>query len=287
MKHVEKILFPVNFSLSCAAMAPYVNRASALFGAEVTLIHVIDPTLLDLIEGLELATRPIGEILADHRIHRQEQLKGFLAPAFPNLSRRVLLEGDPASEIAKFARENAFDLVIMPTHGNKFRQKLLGSTTARVINDATCPVMTSKHAETIAPRPLSHKRWICALDLTPYSETLLRVGKAFADQAQASLSPIHVVDRKSLTPIGEFEGLYLGEISRATSELDRLTSRYGLGDQAKVVFGLLKEALVQLVHDGDADVLIIGRSAVKGPEGQMTDLTYAMVRDSPVPVLSI
>jgi hypothetical protein len=31
----DNILFPVDFSLSCTAMAPYVQRAAAIVGAKV------------------------------------------------------------------------------------------------------------------------------------------------------------------------------------------------------------------------------------------------------------
>ena len=37
----------------------------------------------------------------------------------------------------------------------------------------------------------------------------------------------------------------------------------------------------------DADVLIIGRAPQSDPHGRVRDLTYAIVRDSPFPVLSI
>jgi hypothetical protein len=38
----ERIFFPVDLSPSCAAMATYVRRATDLFGARVTLVHVCD-----------------------------------------------------------------------------------------------------------------------------------------------------------------------------------------------------------------------------------------------------
>jgi hypothetical protein len=37
---IEKILFPVDFSPACAAMANYVKRAADLFGSRVTLVRV-------------------------------------------------------------------------------------------------------------------------------------------------------------------------------------------------------------------------------------------------------
>jgi hypothetical protein len=42
MTTIQDILFPVDFSPSCVAMAPYVKRAAAIFGARVTLVHVFD-----------------------------------------------------------------------------------------------------------------------------------------------------------------------------------------------------------------------------------------------------
>jgi hypothetical protein len=39
---IRKVLFPVDFSPSCTAMAAYVHRAAALCGARVSLVHVCD-----------------------------------------------------------------------------------------------------------------------------------------------------------------------------------------------------------------------------------------------------
>src|SRR3984885_14674588 len=147
---IQKILFPVNFSPSCIAMAPYVRRASTIFNAVVSLVHVVDPTELDLFEQYELYVRPVADILDDHTIVRKERFDAFLTSEFPLAdSPRVLLSGDPASQISELAKNENFDLIIMPTHAGRFRQALLGSTTARVINDAQCLVLTSRHAENV------------------------------------------------------------------------------------------------------------------------------------------
>lgn len=90
-------------------------------------------------------------------------------------------------------RENRFDLIIMPTHAGIFREMLLGSTTAKVINDADCPVLTSRHAQIIAPRPLEHREWLCAIGLSSNSERVLRYASQVAAQARGKLSIIHAV----------------------------------------------------------------------------------------------
>jgi nucleotide-binding universal stress UspA family protein len=291
MSRVEKILFPVNFSASCIAMSAYVKRAAALSNATVTLVHVIDPGDLDIFEQYELYVRPVADIVEDHRTVRSERLTSFMAAAFPpSTSPRILLSGDPATEISKLATEGNFDLIVMPTHAGRFRQTLLGSTAARVINDAPCPVLTSRHAETIAPRPLTHKEWICALDLSPYSETVLRTGKTLSEQAGARLSLIHVID------FGKHDGhslsddpddLHLATIRKATSALNTLQTHLGISIPTQVVTGSLKSALIEAITRSDIDVLVIGRSSTSGLRGRLTDLTYALVRDSPFAVLSV
>jgi hypothetical protein len=51
---ITNILFPVDFSSSCIAMAFYVKRAAALSGAGVSLIHVFEPASYS---GFELYLR--------------------------------------------------------------------------------------------------------------------------------------------------------------------------------------------------------------------------------------
>ena len=49
----------------------------------------------------------------------------------------------------------------------------------------------------------------------------------------------------------------------------------------------VKEALLAAIKHYDADAMIIGRSPRPGFQGRLRDLTYAIVRDSPVPVISV
>ena len=56
---------------------------------------------------------------------------------------------------------------------------------------------------------------------------------------------------------------------------------------AQIVAGPIKQALLEAARQSNADVLIIGRSPQSGVQGRLRDLTYAMVRDSPFPVLSV
>ena len=288
MSVITRILYPVDFSPSCIAMAAYVKRAAALLGARVSLVHVVDPTGYN---GMQLYLRPISEVLEEQLEIGRQRLDSFLAAEFPVAQcTRILASGDASTENARVAREDRFDLIIMPTHSGVFRQMLLGSTTAKVINDADCPVLTSRHAQTIAPRPLEHREWLCAVGLSSNSESVLRYASKMAAQARAKLSIIHAVqtgDTDLPVQLDLREEVHSAERREARRRIAELQQTVGTDAPVRVAVGSVKEALLDAALKSDADALMIGRSHQPGAHGRMRDLTYAMVRDSPFPVLSV
>jgi nucleotide-binding universal stress UspA family protein len=268
---IEKILFPVDFSPACAAMAPYVRRAADLFASQVTLVHIVD---LASHNGFELYVRSRQEIADEHQSIAEDKLKSFLESEFPPAtSRRILCAGEPASQIAAIARTGGFDLIVMPTHAGRFRRMLLGSTTAKVLNDADCLVMTTEHAETQVPRPLEHRSWVCAIGLTPDSERVLRLASRAAEQVGAQLSLIHAT--------------YEVAKKDACRRLEELLKTVGSGATAQITIGPVKEVLLDAARGSAADALIVGRPPRTSAMGRIRDLSYSLVRDSPVPVLSV
>ncbi|MGB0122881.1 MAG: universal stress protein [Silvibacterium sp.] len=285
---IEEILYPVDFSPSCIAMAPYVKRAAAVLGAKVSLVHVVN---LASYNGFELYLRTISEVSEEHLNIGRERLDLFLAAEFPVAQcPRILASGDAATQIAQVARDGGFDLIIMPTHSGIFRQMLLGSTTAKVLNDADCPVLTSRHALTITPRPLEHRKWLCAIGLNADSERVLRYASQLAAQARSKLSIVHAVragDPDLPIQLDLEEQVDSAERQQASRRIADLQRIVGLEVPVRVVVGPVKEALLEAARQSDADVLMIGRSPQPGADGRMRDLTYAMIRDSPFPVLSV
>jgi nucleotide-binding universal stress UspA family protein len=268
---INKILFPVDFSSSCAAMAPYVRRAADMFGSRVTLLHVYD---LASHNGFELYVRPSQEIAGEHWSVAKEKLESFLTSDFPSAtSSRVLYSGDAAAQIAELAHTGGFDLVMMPTHAGRFRRMLLGSTTAKVLNDADCIVLTTEHAETQRPRSFEHRVWMCAIGLSQDSERVLRLASAAAAEAGAKLSLVHVTHE--------------GGEEDARRRLDELLKTVGSEGSVSIATGPLKESLLEAARRSAADALIIGRTPGSNGLGRLRDLTYSLIRDSPFPVLSV
>jgi nucleotide-binding universal stress UspA family protein len=267
---IDRILFPVDFSPACVAMAPYVKRAADMFGAQVTLVHVADLTSHN---GFELYVRPAEEIAEEHQSIARGKLESFLSSDFPpDRSSRVLCSGEAAAQIAAVARTGGFDLIVIPTHAGRFRRILLGSTTAKVLDDADCLVLTTEHAEAQTPRPLEHRVWACAIGLSGDSERVLRLARDAASVVGAKLVLIHVAHR--------------GDEDNARERLDQLRKTAGTDATVHIATGPVKEALLDAALRSAADALIIGRSPRSGGFGRLRDLAYSLVRDSPFPVLS-
>jgi nucleotide-binding universal stress UspA family protein len=167
---------------------------------------------------------------------------------------------------------------------------LLGSTTAKVLNDVEYPVLTTQHAETILPRPLEHRQWVCAVGLQPDSERVVRFASQLAQTVHANLTLVHAI------PAGEpglpvqfdlEERVQSEERKAALRRIEELQKAVGSHARAIIAVGPIKDTLTELARRLQADVLVIGRSPEAGAIGRLRDLTYAVVRDAPCPVLSV
>jgi nucleotide-binding universal stress UspA family protein len=279
---IQKILFPVDFSPACAAMAGYARRAATIFQARVALLHVAN---LASHNGYEMYVRPAPEIEVEQRGLAHERLNAFLQAEFPNSeSERFLAFGDVADGITHMANAGAFDLIMMPTHAGRFRRMLLGSTTAKVLIDADCPVLTSEHAETMVPKPLEPRRWLCAISLNDDSERVLRAASDAAQATGARLSVIHAIQVSRLGVPKELrreDELDLLEAREARHRVEQLQRTIGSDAPFQIMAGpSVKETLVEAVRRSGTDMFIVGRR-------EQHDLAYQIVRDSPATVLSI
>jgi nucleotide-binding universal stress UspA family protein len=288
MTTIQNILFPVDFSPSCVGMAAFVKRSAAIFGARVTLLHVFD---LYSHDAMQLYVRPPSEVAEEQRNLARDKLDSFLKSEFPpSDSRRVLLSGDAAVQITQLARTNKFDLIIMPTHAGLFRRNLLGSTTAKVLNDADCPVLTTQHVETISPRRLEHREWVCAIGSDTDAERVLRYVSQAAEAVHANLTLVHVIPASGsgLTIELDLEERQQSAKREASSRrIEELQSTAGSRALVSIAIGPIKDMLTEEARRLRADVLVIGRSPHFGVLGRSRDLSYALARDAPCPVLSV
>ncbi|MEN1679432.1 MAG: universal stress protein [Planctomycetota bacterium] len=112
---------------------------------DVTVLHVAAP-----LESYAVADPAIvWESVCDdtRRVKLTESFLNWVdADGKPDPRRQEVdfqvLFGHPSTEIAKFADEHHFDLIVMPSHGRSgFERIIRGSTAERVVRSAHCPVL--------------------------------------------------------------------------------------------------------------------------------------------------
>ena len=281
MFSLAKILIPIDFSDRCLGATRYAIPLVERFHSELTLVHVVSP-----IDDLSPEATRLNE---SHRQKARKMLDDFLCAALNHLNtRRILREGDPAEIIVDQARQDKSDMIMMPTHGyGPFRRMLLGSVTAKVLHDAPCPVWTGVHLAQGPPVEwLTPKQVLCALDLGPASDAVLRWANGRAAAFHSELTILHVEPRLD-SPGEEF---YAHEwrrhlMAQAGEAVAQLQSREGTHAQIILEPGDVAEGAARIVRKLSADLLVIGRG--ESPDARLGTHAYDIIRKSPCPVVSI
>jgi nucleotide-binding universal stress UspA family protein len=116
---ITHILVPVDFSSHSDRAFRYALRLASRFGASVELLHVVDNPLVSGTWTGEVYVPNLREML-DTLLREAEKrlaaLKSAAAGERVSVETHVLT-GRPAHEIVERARTDAFDLIVMGTHG--------------------------------------------------------------------------------------------------------------------------------------------------------------------------
>jgi nucleotide-binding universal stress UspA family protein len=291
MLAMRKILVPVDFSDRATAAARHAVALAERFRTPLLFAHVIPPAPPEYagFEGGYYAAR-FGPVTEDglRRVERQlQELAAQAAGASP--FETVVREGDPGREIARLAEESRADLIVMPTHGyGPFRRFVLGSVTAKVLHDCECPVFTGTHVEEIsAGVPGLFHRIAVAVDLGPHSEKVLRWAACFGEAYNSELVLVHAA------PSLEVSGQYMGAewrstlVQMATDEAGKLLQKAECQAELWIDSGDVTKYVPAAVTASGAGLLVIGRSVHQGLLGRLRTNAYALIRESPVPVISV
>lgn len=270
----KKILFPVDFSDRCTDAARMVETFTGHFQAEVTLVHALAPLTYN-------------DVPVDTEALAEQQLSAYLAEELKHFEvKRVLLHGDPASQITKYARSESFDFIMMPTHGyGGFRRLILGSVTGRVLCDALCPVWTGIHMEQVPNlEDIGFRKIVCAIDLGTQSCPTVRWASQFAAEFGAGLEIVHAIPEAGQHAFADDSEELVSKAEKKAAEVQQC-----VGTQANlmVLAGDAPQAVCGFASREKADLLVIGRSIHNGLRGRLRANAYSIIRQSPCPVVSV
>jgi nucleotide-binding universal stress UspA family protein len=289
MQSLSRILLPVDFSERSVAAARYAKALAARFGSELILLHVLTPPQYEF-GALEIGGSMLTELYLGRTEQASADLDAFLAAELEGIKvRRMVIEGEPAWKIVEFARREQADIIIMPTHGyGPFRRFILGSNTAKVLHDADCPVWTGVHLEQAPPAAADSLRGVlCAVDLGAQSSKTLCWAAMLAGEFAARLTVIHVTAPDS-DPGDDSEVNWRVDVREsAERELLRLERFVNVEADLIVEAGEPAKVICAAAQRLGADALVIGRGSAAGVFGRLRTNAYAIIRQSPCPVVSV
>jgi nucleotide-binding universal stress UspA family protein len=291
MRSLSEILLPTDFSPPCVDVARHAAGVARHFNSKITLLHVLVP--FNPAFAAFGSSAMLEEVLAHQEKETCNALNLYLPDEFQGITvKRIVSEGDPAETITTYCASERVGLVMMPTRGcAAFRRFLLGSVTAKVLHDVNCPVWTSSHVtEGRSAVSAIPKVIVCAIDRSPDGDLILRWAADLASNLQARLIVAHAVPSldfhlKTLLPKPDTRRAFIGDARARISAVLQSSRMPGAG--VRVEGGSVPAVVRSVVEDSRADLLIIGRASNGGMTGRLRTHSYALIRESACPVISI
>ena len=138
------LLVPFDFSGHAEVALRHAAALAEAFGARLDLLHAVEPSALPEAYDFGLLWgHNVPDLLAHSRVALHRIAEAHLDPEHRG---DVLVETNtPAAAILDAAEERRPDLIIMTTHGRTgLKRFALGSVAEKVVQYATCPVLTVK-----------------------------------------------------------------------------------------------------------------------------------------------
>ena len=160
MPTLTKILAANDFSDDSTRALGYAEELARKFGAEIVVLHVdqpLAPVMLAPEFGPSIDTGVMSRIAEEQRLLAQKELDKIVARLRDGglKARSLLRVGAPFLEIINAAQTENADLIVMGTHGRSgLAHVLLGSVAERVVQKASCPVLTIRHPDRKFKHPL-------------------------------------------------------------------------------------------------------------------------------------
>jgi nucleotide-binding universal stress UspA family protein len=283
----RNILFPVDFSEACEAIAPHVRSLCERLQGSLTLAHFI--YIPAMAYGAIDAAGPVVWPVQEFTDNAEKRIEAFSTKFFAGLNPGIVVqEGDAAACITDLAASHPFDLIMMPTHGyGRVRALLLGSVTAKTLHDAPCAVWTA--SQNAKQRPAAPwKKILCAIDADEEGERLLRKAAELSENGKIGVRVIHAVP--SPAPVEDpFADSSFNEflLRCAETSVARLQTAAGTSFEALMKPGRIPDVVRDEAEDWDADVVLIGRGVLPRFAGQFRSHAYSIIRTMPCPVLSV
>lgn len=135
----QHLLIAVDLTEASETVARRAQAVAERCDARLSLVHVVEYVPVD----------PAGEALLPPPVNMEDELMDAARKRLDTLAeklglpdcRRHVVLGNIKTEVARIARENEVDLIVLGSHERHGLQLLLGSTEKSVLSAAPCDVL--------------------------------------------------------------------------------------------------------------------------------------------------
>ena len=297
----KNILFPTDFTPHARSALKYAAAFAHAARGRVVLFSVqtgkVPPNLMTLPE--HVFQDQDSKWLMDLR----REVKSLLTdPMFSEVEvEPVIVEGDPAPEIAKAVRDYDIDLVTVVTHGRRgLARAMFGSTAEEIIAEAPCPVLTVRPPQRDfvhhrgAKTEIRLNRILLATNFRPSAIAATNVARELMDTSGAEGHVVYVIGDYFEQISVMFPEGGKSALSRMREEvkerMEAFARERGRKIKAHVSEGRPYAEIVRLAAEIDADLLVIGttvHASLFGGAPALGSEIERVVRNAPCPVLCV
>ncbi len=297
----RNILFPTDFTPHARSALKYAAAFAREGRGRIVLFSVqsanVPANLMTLPE--RLLENQDSQWLLQMRHEVADLLRD---PLFDGLEvEPVIVEGEPASEIANAVREYGIDLVTVVTHGRRgLSRALFGSTAEEIIAEAPCPVLTIRppqrdfveHRDQATDIRLN--RILLATNFRPSSIAATSLAREMASANKAELHAAYVIGDYFEQISVMFPEGGKSALSRMRDEVNVRMESFAReangGVKTHVAEGRPYAEIVRIAAEIDADLIVIGttvHASLFGGAPALGSEIERVVRNAPCPVLCV
>jgi nucleotide-binding universal stress UspA family protein len=293
--HLKNILVPTDFSAESVKALHYGVALSQQFDATLWLVHIIEPApAFGGFEGIPIVVE------TDRQVQDAEaRMAEFAAKNIPAdvAVTSLVRSGSIVGEISALAKARNLDLAIISTHARTgINRALFGSMAEKILHHAPCPVLIVREqeheflADSNTGKAIQLNRILVPLDFSDCAKKAVRYAQALANQFNAQIFCVHVLEPEKPMIVFETEGFRKTHEMEARKEMDALLEqiRPAVEIEAEIKSGAPHHEIVDLAERRQIDLIILGEHSHSGMKrfwlGSTTD---EIVKNAHCPVLVV
>lgn len=293
---LKNIMFATDFSTFAEAALPYAVAIARHYGSRLHAAHVI-PDFNILVNPQAIDPITFQSAYEAEKRAALEKIRA-LAPHLQGTDHHTYVRhGNVWNELSEIISQQHIDLLVLGTHGRTGLGKLImGSVAEQVVRQCPCPVLTvgpnvssqvkeefDEATKDVRIADIELKQVIFAVDFNPESLAAAPFAFSLAEEFQARLGLVYVIQRDLPTPIRL--------VWQRLEDLVPKEAALWCKPEKIVEFGTAAERILESASERSADLIVLGVRSAKTHLASATHFpgstAHRVIAGASCPVLTV